>query len=146
MLSKNPIIQYRFSHTHAQRRARCPVQLMSRSCEKCCQCAYRRPTYQYEAEHIEGAVNVPTFRPVAGKGKWDIIKKIAMAGLAMKATGQHITASWHSSIPSVRWASVASMHADSVLQRKSVIASKHRQMLTGCKVHGLVHLQPEGLH
>ena len=72
-----------------------------RSFDKCCQCACRRPTYQYEAEHIEGAVNVPTFRPVAGKGKWDIIKKIAMAGLAMKATGQQITASWHTSTPFV---------------------------------------------
>lgn len=37
---------------------------------------------------MEGAVNIPTFRPVAGKGKWDVIKKIAMGALAMKATGQ----------------------------------------------------------
>ena len=47
----------------------------------------RRPAYQYEAERIEGAVNISTFRPVAGKGKWDVIKKIAMGALAMKATG-----------------------------------------------------------
>ena len=47
----------------------------------------RRPAYQYEAERIEGAVNIPTFRPVAGRGKWDVIKKIAMGALAMKATG-----------------------------------------------------------
>ncbi|CAL5229841.1 g13249 [Coccomyxa viridis] len=45
-----------------------------------------RPAYQYEAERIEGAVNISTFRPVAGKGKWDVIKKIAMGALAMKAT------------------------------------------------------------
>ena len=50
--------------------------------------ACRRPTYQFEAERIEDAVNIPTFRPVAGKGKWDVIKKIAMGALAMKATGQ----------------------------------------------------------
>ena len=48
----------------------------------------RRPAYQYEAERIEGAVNISTFRPVAGKGKWDVLKKIAMGALAMKATGQ----------------------------------------------------------
>ena len=51
----------------------------------------RRPGYQYEAERIEGAVNISTFRPVAGKGKWDVIKKIAMGALAMKATGQPCT-------------------------------------------------------
>ena len=51
-------------------------------------CVCRRPAYQYEAERIEGAVNIPTFRPVAGKGKWDVLKKIAMGALAMKATGQ----------------------------------------------------------
>lgn len=51
-------------------------------------CACRRPAYQFEAERIEGAVNIPTFRPVAGKGKWDILKKVAMGALAMKATGQ----------------------------------------------------------
>ena len=38
-------------------------------------------------------MNIPTFRPVAGKGKWDILKKIAMGALAMKATGQRCISS-----------------------------------------------------
>ena len=38
-------------------------------------------------------MNISTFRPVAGKGKWDVIKKIAMGALAMKATGLSCKAS-----------------------------------------------------
>lgn len=60
----------------------------------CFFCPCRRPAYQYEAEHIEGAVNIPTFRPVAGRGKWDVIKKIAMGALAMKATGALHSCCW----------------------------------------------------
>ena len=47
----------------------------------------RRPEYQYEMECIEGAVNVPMFRKVAGSSPWDRIKRIAMGALAMTATG-----------------------------------------------------------
>ena len=60
----------------------------------CFLCPCRRPAYQYEAERIEGAVNIPTFRPVAGRGKWDVIKKIAMGALAMRATGALHSGCW----------------------------------------------------
>ena len=50
----------------------------------------RRPEYQYEMECIEGAVNVPMFRKVAGSSPWDRIKRIAMGALAMTATGEQL--------------------------------------------------------
>eukprot|EP00197_Chlamydomonas_leiostraca_P009640 CAMPEP_0202865800 /NCGR_PEP_ID=MMETSP1391-20130828/6358_1 /ASSEMBLY_ACC=CAM_ASM_000867 /TAXON_ID=1034604 /ORGANISM="Chlamydomonas leiostraca, Strain SAG 11-49" /LENGTH=262 /DNA_ID=CAMNT_0049545677 /DNA_START=1 /DNA_END=789 /DNA_ORIENTATION=- len=40
----------------------------------------------FEGQHCEGAVNVPLYRFVQGTALWDNIKKIAMAGFAMKAT------------------------------------------------------------
>ncbi len=47
-----------------------------------------RPAYQFEAERVAGAVNVPMFRKVAGTGNWDNLKKVVMRfGLAMEATG-----------------------------------------------------------
>ncbi|CAL8469212.1 g8753 [Coccomyxa elongata] len=45
-----------------------------------------RPEYQYNIEHIEGAVNVPMFRKVAGSSAWDRLKRVAMGALAMTAT------------------------------------------------------------
>lgn len=43
---------------------------------------------QFKKEHIEGAINIPLFRPVAGNGFWDNLKKGVMKfGLAMVATG-----------------------------------------------------------
>jgi hypothetical protein len=43
---------------------------------------------QFEKEHIEGAINIPLFRPVAGNSFWDNLKKGVMKwGLAMTATG-----------------------------------------------------------
>eukprot|EP00884_Botryococcus_braunii_P023268 jgi/Botrbrau1/9625/Bobra.0131s0005.1 len=46
-----------------------------------------RPEYQYKKEHIEGAINIPLFRPVTGTGFWDNLKKGVMKfGLAMVAT------------------------------------------------------------
>ena len=47
-----------------------------------------RPAYQFEREHVEGAVNVPMFRKVAGSSNWDNLKRVVMRfGLAMEATG-----------------------------------------------------------
>lgn len=44
---------------------------------------------QFEKEHIEGAINIPLFRPVMGNGFWDNLKKGVMKwGLAMTATGE----------------------------------------------------------
>jgi hypothetical protein len=45
-------------------------------------------TIQFQKEHIEGAINIPLFRPVTGTGFWDNLKKGVMRfGLAMVATG-----------------------------------------------------------
>lgn len=49
--------------------------------------ACRRPQYQYDKEHIEGAVSIPMFRPVAGTDGWSRLKKVVMGSLAMAATG-----------------------------------------------------------
>ena len=40
----------------------------------------------FENEHAAGAVNVPLFRITAGNEQWDKIKRVVMAGLAMRAT------------------------------------------------------------
>lgn len=40
----------------------------------------------FASQHCEGAVNIPLFRFVQGNELWDQIKKVAMAGFAMKAT------------------------------------------------------------
>lgn len=45
-----------------------------------------REERQFNAQHIEGAVNVPLFRPVMGNSPFDIAKKLAMAAFAMQAT------------------------------------------------------------
>lgn len=40
----------------------------------------------FERQSAAGSVNVPMYRFVAGNGLWDNLKKVAMAGFAMKAT------------------------------------------------------------
>jgi len=40
----------------------------------------------FEKGHAAGAVSLPLYRFVAGNSVWDNIKKVAMAGFAMKAT------------------------------------------------------------
>ena len=47
-----------------------------------------RVGWDYETQHIEGAVSVPLYRGVAGKTAWDTVKRAVMAvGFAMRATG-----------------------------------------------------------
>ena len=47
-----------------------------------------RAAWNYENEHIEGAVSMPLFRGVEGKTPWDTAKRLVMTiGFAMKATG-----------------------------------------------------------
>lgn len=47
-----------------------------------------RVPWDFEKQHIEGAVSVPLYRGVAGKTPWDTVKRAVMAvGFAMKATG-----------------------------------------------------------
>ena len=54
-----------------------------------------RATWNYEKEHIIGAVNMPLFRGVEGKTPWDTAKRLVMTiGFAMKATGAHHCC-WH---------------------------------------------------
>ena len=45
-----------------------------------------RPADDFEREHIDGAVNVPLYRPVEGRDTMDNLKRIAMAFFAMRAT------------------------------------------------------------
>lgn len=46
-----------------------------------------RVAWDYERQKVEGAVNVPLWRGVAGKTPWDTVKRAIMAvGFAMKAT------------------------------------------------------------
>lgn len=40
----------------------------------------------YEVEHAEGAINVPLYRRTAGNETWDVMKKLFLGFLAMKAT------------------------------------------------------------
>lgn len=48
-----------------------------------------RVEWDFEREKIEGAINVPLWRGVAGKTAWDTVKRAVMAvGFAMKATGK----------------------------------------------------------
>ena len=47
-----------------------------------------RAAWNYEKEHIIGAVSMPLFRGVEGKTTWDTVKRLVMTiGFAMKATG-----------------------------------------------------------
>ena len=41
----------------------------------------------FESEHAAGAINVPLFRLTAGDGTWDKVKRVVMAGLNMRPTG-----------------------------------------------------------
>ncbi|KAF5833516.1 hypothetical protein DUNSADRAFT_10167 [Dunaliella salina] len=40
----------------------------------------------YDKQHAAGAINIPLYRFTQGTAFWDQVKKIAMAGFAMKAT------------------------------------------------------------
>ena len=47
-----------------------------------------RARWNYDKEHIDGAVSMPLFRGVEGKSAWDTAKRLVMTiGFAMKATG-----------------------------------------------------------
>jgi hypothetical protein len=51
-----------------------------------------RVAWDYERQKVEGAVNVPLWRGVAGKTPWDTVKRAIMAvGFAMKATGRPLS-------------------------------------------------------
>ena len=42
----------------------------------------------FAKQHAAGSVSVPLFRYVEGDTVWDNLKRLAMAGFAMKATGE----------------------------------------------------------
>lgn len=46
-----------------------------------------RLAMDFDSEHAAGAVNVPLFRLTAGDGTWDKVKRVVMAGLNMRPTG-----------------------------------------------------------
>ena len=41
----------------------------------------------YNFEHIKDSVSIPLYRPVQGRSLFDNAKRLAMASMAMKATG-----------------------------------------------------------
>lgn len=45
-----------------------------------------RLAVDFEREHPEGALSIPLFRPVEGRGPFDNLKRLAMASFAMQAT------------------------------------------------------------
>lgn len=48
-----------------------------------------RSKKDYEAQHAEGAINIPLFQPIAGNGVWDQVKKVVFAvGFAMADRGK----------------------------------------------------------
>ena len=54
-----------------------------------------REARYYDRQHAEGAVNVGLFREVQGRSTLENIKRIAMAGLAMTATGGQLMHCMH---------------------------------------------------
>ena len=49
-----------------------------------------RETKYYDQQHAEGCLHVGLFRPVEGRTRLDNLKRLAMAGFAMEATGSRL--------------------------------------------------------
>ena len=66
-----------------------------------------REAKYFDKQHAENCLHVGLFRPVEGRTRLDNLKRLAMAGFAMEATGV-ASVCWHYlcpewSLPSVLW-------------------------------------------
>lgn len=55
-----------------------------------------RAPWEFDKQHVAGAISVPLFLDVAGKSFWDNLKKFVVRfGMNMRATGKHHMAHLH---------------------------------------------------
>jgi len=79
-----------------------------------------RPTYDFEAEHIEGSINVPLFQPVQGDSMMDQVKRFAVGFMAMKATERN---------------------PNFAEDAKKILGDEKRQLIVACTIGGTLETE-----